>query len=204
MADSLPPPLPEPRAARRTSLTVRAIIVVCVFIGLCVVTLVALRVTGVLRPFSMPANSMSPAVNAGDQVLMRGHITPRRGDIIVFDTSDIPQLSPPGAEPQIYTKRLVGLPGETVRIADGRLFVNGQPMPMRNKDGEIRYQNDRRASYLSTAEETITVPPDSYFVLGDNSANSADSRFWGFVPAQSVLGRVTYCYGPPERRGKVQ
>jgi signal peptidase I len=58
--------------------------------------------------------------------------------------------------------------------------------------------------YLTKAGETVTVAADSYFVLGDNSANSADSRYWGFLKKSAVLGRIFYCYGPPERRGPVQ
>lgn len=204
MAAPLPPPLPQPSASRLSHLALRAIIAVSVVVLLTVATWTGLRVSGILRSFSVPTNAMSPAVKGGDHVLMRGRITPRRGDIVVFDTRDIPRLTQPGSRGQIYLKRLVGLPGETLSIAEGQLYVDGKPLPMRNKEGEINYTNMPGTMYLTKAGETVTVPADSYFVLGDNSPNSADSRYWGFLPKKSVLGRIFYCYGPTERRGPVQ
>src|SRR4051812_29068045 len=126
MDDPLPPPFPPAPASRRSRLAMRAVIAFGVAVMLAVVALLGLRVGGILRPFNVPNNAMSPAVKGGDHVLMLGRITPRRGDIVVFDTTDIPGLNAPGSAGQIYLKRLVGLPGETLRIADGQLYVDGK------------------------------------------------------------------------------
>lgn len=200
MAD-LPPPLPITNDSARSKFAFRALLTLATLFVLGVGTLFALRAGGAYRVFSTPANSMAPAVIKGDHVIMRGRITPHRGDIIVFDTSEIRGL---GGTHEFYLKRLVGLPGENLRIADGKLYVNGQVTPLRNKEGEIQYQNSPMAAYLNTAEATVIVPEDAYFVLGDNSPNSADSRYWGFVPKHSVIGRIFYCYTPAERRGPVE
>ncbi|HEV7404986.1 MAG TPA: signal peptidase I [Chthoniobacteraceae bacterium] len=204
MTEPLPPQLPKAKSSRRSRLFARAVIAVSAAVTLGFAALLGFRAVGVLRWFSVPTNAMSPAVKGGDNVLMRGRITPQRGDIIVFDTTDIPGLNAPGAPGQTYLKRLVGLPGETLRIADGQLYVDGQPMPMRNKEGEIHYTNNSFATYLRKADDTFTVPADSYFVLGDNSPNSADSRYWGPLQKTAVLGRIFYCYGPAARRGPVE
>jgi signal peptidase I len=168
------------------------------------VVLVALRITGQVRPFSVPSGGMAPAIERGDHVIME-HFSylrqaPARGDLLVFDTSEIPKLGN-----QTYVKRLVGLPGETLRLDDGKLYVNGEPVVLRNKAGDIKYTHLSAYSskYLRNGPETVTVPPGSYFVLGDNSSHSADSRIWGFVPAESVLGRVVWCYWPPQHAGRV-
>jgi signal peptidase I len=96
-------------------------------------------------------------------------------------------------------KRDVGLPGDRVRIADGKLFINDEHVTLANAEGEIRYTNLPRSMYLHSAEKDFTVPADSYFVLGDNSPESADSRFWGCVPAKNILSRAWFCYYPPSR-----
>ncbi len=174
-------------------------------VTLAVLAAVGLRVGGILRPFSVPTNAMSPAVKGGDHVLMRGRITPRRGDIIVFDTTDIPGLSAPGFAGQIYLKRLVGLPGETLRIADGQLYVDGQPMPMRNKEGEIHYTNMPQAMYLSRAGETVTVPADSLLRPGRQLCEQRRQPLLGFRPSKiRPRAASSTATARPERRGPVQ
>ena len=101
-----------------------------VFIGLALVpvffvcALIVLRVCGQVRPFSVPTGAMTPAVSAGDHVMMEGLTflarNPRRGDIVVFKTDGIASV-PPGT---FYVKRVAGEPGDHVRISEGKLFVN--------------------------------------------------------------------------------
>jgi signal peptidase I len=150
---------------------------------------------------------MSPAISPGDLVLAEGATflfrEPRRGEIIVFRTTGIAGM-PPHEQGQIYVKRLVGLPGDQVRITGGELFVNESQVTLQNEGGSIHYTNFKWSQYLSNGEETVVVPPGHYFVLGDNSPDSADSRIWGFVPGQNVLSRVIFRYGPLSRMGPVR
>lgn len=172
--------------------------------------MVLLRVAGLLWPIAVPgSSSMAPTISKGDGVITEGFTfltrKPQRGDVIVFRTGDLPSVP----ERQLWTKRIVGLPGERLRIADGKVCVNGSPVLLTNTQGEITYLMPLLSEYgrsmSSIADnEGVVVPVGSYFVLGDNSTNSFDSRFWGFLPAQNIIGRVWFCYYPIQRMGLVK
>ena len=152
-------------------------------------------------------------VNTGDQVFVDKFTynfrLPRRGDVFVFDTANIPTDRRAEMDEHIhseyYIKRLAGTPGDVLRIAPPRLFINGQ---LAQEPGFVRVmsaQNGYRGysgrlgptfQYLTNPTDTFTVPPESYFALGDNSYNSSDSRVWGRVPAENVVGRGLYVYWP--------
>ncbi|MDD3180964.1 MAG: signal peptidase I [Opitutaceae bacterium] len=138
-------------------------------------------------------------------------VRPRVGQGFVFRTGhiDSPLMeSPPGSGRQIdqyYIKRLVGVPDDTLEIREPVLFRNGQPITGAaafafNALRQNRYpgyrNNQTGQKYLAAAGERITVPPRSYFAMGDNSANSLDSRFWGVVPEKDVVGRPLFIYYP--------
>jgi signal peptidase I len=168
------------------------------------VILGSLRPLGLIRPFSVPTVAMTPAIARGDHIMMEG-VTflvrkPQRGDIVVFRRDGIASL-PADA---IYNKRVVGEPGERLSISDGKLYVNGRHVALRNGSGEIHYVFLPGSTYLASADDTVTVPEGHYFVLGDNSSNSSDSRNWGFLPATNVMGRVSVCFWPPSRIGAVR
>jgi signal peptidase I len=155
---------------------------------------IGLRIAGLLIPFRIPTATMAPTIRVGDCVLMEGvtylRHAPRRGDVLVFGTKSIPAL-PDGT----YVKRLVGLPGDRLRIKNGQLYVNDREVVFRASDGSIiRYLN---GGALQNPSSEVIVPPDGFFVLGDNSANSADSRYWGAVPKGNVRGKVWFRYWPP-------
>ena len=196
-----PPPLPQTRAAldRRRKLIISS----TVPIGLVIALLVVLRATDLMRLFSIPTGAMAPTVSAGDHVVMEGLTycvrNPRRGDITVFKTDGIPSVPPA----QIYFKRLVGEPGERVRISGGKVYINDAAVSLSNDAGEIVYTLPPSAERMAT-ETDVIVPPGQYYMLGDNSTNSYDSRFWGFVPASNVLGRVVFRFWPPQRIGGVR
>jgi signal peptidase I len=183
-----PPPLPKLKTGipRRY----KALLLIPAF-GL---LFVLLRVFNLLIPFRVPTGAMAPAVRPGDHVYTEGisYLLGKveRGDIIVFKTDTISEIPTPRT---IFLMRAAGLPGERVRIEDGRLFINDQPASLKNESGEIRYANMAR---LANPATTLTVPEGHYFVLGDTSTNSSDSRYWGFVPQQAVMGRVFFCYWP--------
>ncbi|NLJ38363.1 MAG: signal peptidase I [Candidatus Atribacteria bacterium] len=139
----------------------------------------------VVQSFYIPSSSMEPTLVPGERVLVAKfyyRITePQRGDIIVFRY--------PIDNRKNLIKRVIGLPGEKIKISNGMIYVNGEPL-QGDKFGRTYYD------YGFYGEGEKTVPEDSYFVLGDNSLNSDDSRFWGYVPRKNILGRAFLIYWP--------
>ena len=129
---------------------------------------------------------MEPRIDSGEYVLintMAFRMGPvKRGDIVAFRHIR--------AAPSVYLKRVIGLPGEQITIAGGKVQVNGAPLA----EPYVRF-TDRRSF------PTVTVPPRSYYVLGDNRANSDDSRDWGFVQAEDIVGKAVLAVWPPSRVG---
>jgi signal peptidase I len=197
-----PEPLEAP-AIRAPAKSLRRKVIVALVIVLAL-ALASLRPLGLIRPFKVPTGAMTPAVSPGDHFMMEGFTflarKPHRGDIIVFKTDGIQSL--PANE--IFIKRVAGKPGERLQISDGKLYVNGTHVPVSNAAGEIQYVFIPGLKYLSSNTDSVTVPDGHYFVLGDNSSNSADSRSWGFVPANNIMGRAFFCYWPPGRLGNVR
>jgi signal peptidase I len=145
----------------------------------------------------------------GDQVFVDkvsyNFAYPHRGDIFVFKTNGIPGIGRPDGPSEHFIKRLAGVPSDTLRIEEPNLFINDQPANdyvfkrvESRQNGYTGYTNQhgQPMRYLGTPGDTVTVPPNSYFALGDNSANSLDSRYWGFVPADNVVGRGLFVYWP--------
>lgn len=134
---------------------------------------------------------------------------PSRGEVFVFSTAGIPtpeNRQNPGSPSQYYIKRLAGLPGDELRIDPPNLFVNGEPATgaafkrvmsgTRNhpKDGYYGYGNG--PDYLNSPDSPYRIPEKRYFALGDNSYNSADSRYWGTVPQDNLMGCGLFVYWP--------
>jgi len=90
-----------------------------------------------------------------------------------------------------------------VRISSGNLYVNDKRLTLSNAVGEIVYDLPPGAG-ISQARIDVTVPDGQYYVLGDNSTNSYDSRFWGCVPGRDIMGRIALRYWPPKRAGGVE
>ncbi|KXU35832.1 hypothetical protein AXK11_05710 [Cephaloticoccus primus] len=148
----------------------------------------------------------------GDQLLadrVSYHfVRPKVGQGFVFRTRQIdsPVMKDRSGHQldQYYIKRLTGLPGDTLEIKDYRLYRNGEPITgaaafeknAQRIDGYVGYRNSQALS----KGKTMTVPPGSFMALGDNSANSQDSRYWGYVPATEVIGRPIFIYYPFTRR----
>jgi signal peptidase I len=131
-----------------------------------------------------------------------------RGDVFVFRTNQIDGIEPgPDGSSQHYIKRLAGLPGDTLRIDQPQLYINGKGATeygfqrVESRQGKYTgYTNNlpgfMSMRYLGEPNATVAVPSKNYFALGDNSADSADSRYWGFVPQVNIVGRGLFVYWP--------
>jgi signal peptidase I len=131
-------------------------------------------------------------------------VRPRVGSGFVFSTGKIPGIADTYGD-MYYIKRLVGVPGDTIEVKGTTLYRNGAPI----EGSEAFDANSRRlgkypgyvASGLLEPGSTVHVEPGNFFAMGDNSPNSADGRYWGFVPAKEVLGRPLFTYYPIARWG---
>jgi signal peptidase I len=169
-------------------------------IGIAILLALFIR-TFVVQAFKIPSGSMLPTLQIGDHLLVNKFIygirvpfagtvlvpikEPKRGDIIVFRF--------PRDRSTDYIKRVIGLPGDKLEIRDKTLLINDRPI------------DDPYAHFTSTQVlpgdispkdnlGPIVVPPDKYFVMGDNRDNSSDSRFWGFVDDADILGKAMIIY----------
>jgi signal peptidase I len=150
-------------------------------------------VFGFVRPFVVeafwiPSASMVPTLKYGDRVLVNKFIyrftEPQRRDIIVFKSVE--------GDGQDLIKRVVGVPGDEIAVRGGTLFVNGEPQ----KEPYVNKKFPDRSFYAPT-----TVPKDHVFAMGDNRANSQDSRVFGPVPEQNIEGEAFLRFWPPDRIG---
>ncbi len=156
-----------------------------------------------VQAFKIPTGSMKMTLIENDIILVNKFIygvtvpftrwsipalrEPARGDVIVFRSPVDPKKD--------FIKRVVGLPGETVSIRSGTIYIDGKPLLDPQFTQRFYYNN---GDYAAEGQEVI-VPADGLFVLGDNSRSSQDSRFWGFVPRGNVLGKALVIYWPPQR-----
>jgi len=158
-----------------------------------------------VQAFSIPSGSMLPTLHIGDYLLVNKFIygirnpftnkvlipvsRPRRGDVVVFIFPRDPSKD--------YIKRVVGLPGERVQIVNKKVLINGQPLETPQaafSDPEILPPPVRPEEGARDNFGPVEVPPDSYFVLGDNRDHSYDSRFWGFVHLDALRGKAFIIY----------
>lgn len=151
--------------------------------------------TFVVQAYSIPSGSMENTLLIGDHILVNKFIygvklpfvdhrmatlrEPRRGDVIVFEFPMDPDKD--------YIKRIVGLPGDEIRIVNKRVYVNDR---LYADTHELHKRSEVLPQRISQRDnmETVVVPPGSYFVMGDNRDESYDSRFWGFVTRDRIKG----------------
>lgn len=152
--------------------------------------------SNIIQAFRFPSGSMRPTIVEGDRLLTDKSIykksEPQRGDLIVF-------VYPPD-DSRDFLKRLIAFGGETVEIKSGDVYVNGQ-LIMDLKIKDKYYYN--RGEYGQEGNP-VKVPEGHYYVLGDNSGSSSDSRFWGFVPEDNLIGKIYKIYWPPNRSGPIE
>jgi len=162
----------------------------------------------VAKPYRIPTPSMEPTLHCAkpvsgcesrvadrviaNRLVYRFH-EPERGDIIVFDTPA--RVEAVCAAGGTFIKRIVGLPGESVSMRAGYVFINGERLS--EPYLQPGYRGRESGSWARS-------PSDGYFVLGDNRAKSCDSRRWGVVPRDRIIGRAEVTYWPPPRLGRPQ
>ena len=157
----------------------------------------------VFNPYRIPSSSMEPTLHCArmgegcearisDRVLANRFLfrfrDPKRGEIVVFETP--PRALAACGAGGTFVKRVVALPGETWRLENGYVYINGKRL------SEPYLKQQRRGD---DTEPSAKVPPGHYVMLGDNRMQSCDSRAWGPVPRKNLIGKVFFVYWPPNR-----
>lgn len=150
--------------------------------------------TFVLQAYKIPTGSMEKNLLIGDHLLVNkftlspnasflSHLLPvrdiRRGDVIVFKYPKDPTMA--------YVKRVIGLPGEEIEIVGRTVFINGKALA----ESYTQFLDEEFGQYR---HGPIRIPPNRYFAMGDNRDNSQDSRYWGFVPRDLIMGKAFLVY----------
>jgi signal peptidase I len=204
-----PAPKPAPVAAPTGPQPFRKSVVREYFESIVIAVILALFVrTFVVQAFKIPTGSMENNLLIGDHLLVNKFVFAptltraesallpidpiRRGDILVFKYPEDPERD--------FIKRVIGLPGETLELRDKKVYINGKGLdepyvhflfpfdPTSSGDTGVA-DFDVRRNY-----GPVTVPPDHYFMMGDNRDNSQDSRYWGFMPRSYVKGKALFVY----------
>ena len=138
----------------------------------------------------VPSSSMEPTLQVGDRMFVKRDdlYWPRVNDLVVFQVP-IEAIASLDIDPEtLFVKRIIGLPGQTVAVKNGQVLINQIPIQEPYDASEPVYQWGPEV-----------VPPNAYFVLGDNRNESADSHVWGFLPREDILGKSYKIYWPPQR-----
>lgn len=142
----------------------------------------------------VPTGSMEPTIQVNDRLVIEKvsylFDPPQRGDIIVFQAPEKALAASGSTTNDAFLKRVIGLPGETVEVREGDVFINGEAI---------------RETYIKAppnyAFGPSAVPANEYLVLGDNRNGSLDSHVWGFLPEETIIGKAAVRFWPPSRVG---
>lgn len=155
------------------------------------VLIAVLVIVFIVQPVRVEGTSMLPRLHDGERIFVNKFVykfeSINRGDIVVFWYPNDPSKS--------FIKRVIGLPGETVSIRDGIVYVNGEPLDEPYLDSSFHAQRDSLSP--------VYVKPHYYFVMGDNRDASNDSRQWGLVPEKYIYGKAIFRYWPLGNVGTV-
>jgi signal peptidase I len=151
--------------------------------------------TFVAEPRYIPSDSMLPTLHTGDRLVVDKvsyHFhQPEKGDIVVFEPPE--QLQSQGySSSQVFIKRIIAKPGQIISVKGGKVYINDEPL---SED----YIAEPPAYRLVSAQ----IPPEKFFVMGDNRNDSNDSHIWGFLPKQNIIGRAVFRFWPLSRIGFV-
>ena len=157
------------------------------------VLIAVVSIVFIYQPVKVEGTSMMPGLTDQERIFINkftyrfglGNI--ERGDTVVFEFPIDPSKS--------YIKRVIGLPGDRIRIDRGQVYVNGQALE--EDYVEADYRDD-----LSKNE--VVVEPDKYYVLGDHRNSSSDSRMWGQVERKFIYGKAVFCYWPLNKMGRLR
>jgi signal peptidase I len=169
----------------------------------------------IVKPYQIPSESMEPTLDVGQRVLVNRFVyhfkDPKIGDVVVFhppagadngtECGVVPKAGQACPKPtpersdQNFIKRIVAGPGDTLSIRNGHPVVNGVPQT------DEPFINPCGSAEACNKPKPITIPPDYYFMMGDNRGASDDSRFWGPVPKDWIIGEAFATYWPPNRIG---
>ena len=166
-----------------------------------------------VKPFRIPSESMVPTLTVNQRVLVDRvsfrFSDPHRGDIVVFKPPRGADLNTCGVDhpdnqacpkptgdrsDTNFIKRVVGEPGDELKVIGGAVYINGE----KQEEGFAQLDD---ACAICNLEKPVTIPPDHYFMMGDNRGESADSREWGPVPKKWIIGNAFATYWPPKRIG---
>ena len=167
----------------------------------------------VIKPFKIPSESMVPTLKIGQRVLV-DRVSyrlsdPKRQDVVVFKPPAGADVNACGVEPPArqacakpteersdtnFIKRIVAEPGDRLKDIDGNVYINGR------REAAPYARPDPDCGICNLPQE-ITIPPDHFFMMGDNRGESADSREWGPVPREWIIGGAFFTYWPPRRVG---
>lgn len=153
--------------------------------------------TFIASPFKIPTSSMWPTLMAGDRIFVSKFTyrfkEPQRTDIIVFRYPEDPKRA--------FIKRLVAFGGEKVQIKDGDIIIDGE-IVTRSEGFKGHYYYNRDP--FGGRGRPVKVPEQHFYVLGDNSKDSRDSRYWGFVPKKNLIGKASFIWWPLRRMGMLE
>jgi len=160
------------------------------------VVIAVVLIVFIYQPVKVEGTSMEPGLSDNERIFINkftyklnlGDV--RRGDTVVFWY--------PADTTKSYIKRVIGLPGDRIRIQHGQVYINGSPLL---ED----YVAERFRDPSTWAEgREVPVPPGDYFVLGDHRNSSSDSRSWGWVPRDNIYGKAVFVYWPLDKLGRVE
>lgn len=147
----------------------------------------------------IPSESMLPTLEIGDRLIVEKvsyrFASPKRGDIVVFNPPERAM-----GNGNAFIKRVVGLPGETIDIRDGQVYIDDKALTEPYVMEAPRYPDPM---WDALGLPGGTIPKDKVFVMGDNRNNSQDSHVWGALPIENIIGQTVFRFWPPMRLGLV-